>query len=93
MAIRKYPAGDQDRDTRVAPKRDGHVSMGSYGTIVYTYKLTLERPMFAGRLYHPVETYDDAVKWLAYYKSATQIKGFVNAPLYVQAWFVPRGET
>jgi len=93
MALWKYPVGDQDRDTRTAPKRDTHMTMGAVGVVVYTYKLSLETPRFAGKLYHPVDTYSDAAYWLNYYKTQTEYNNFQPVPLYQDAWFIPRGET
>jgi len=40
--IRKYPAGDQDRDHRIAPRRDTNPTFGEFGAIVYVYRLALE---------------------------------------------------
>lgn len=89
--IRKYPAGDQDRDARLAPRRDTNPSMGEFGVIVYIYKLSLEAPEHAGRFYHPVNTPEEATEWLAFYTAQTVPKPWNNYPLYVDAWFVPAG--
>lgn len=89
MSIRKYPAGNQDRDTSIAPKRDSHMTFGTFGVIVYTYRLALEPKQLEGKLYHPVETAAEASYWLDYYKKKTQIIGFVARPEYEEAYFVP----
>lgn len=97
--IRKYPTGDNDRDARVAPKRDGPPKFGTFGTIVYTYRLSLEsqhqtniKPRNQGRLYHPVDSPEEAAEWLEYYKNKTTIKGYERRPQYEDAWFVPTGD-
>jgi len=91
MSIRKYPAGDQDRDTRLAPRRSTNPTFGEYGAIVYVYKLSLEPPKHAGKFYHPVDTPEEAVEWLAFYKKQTEIKSWRSYPLYIDAYFVPTG--
>jgi hypothetical protein len=97
--IRKYPAGNLDRDHRVAPKRDGEVKMGEFGTIVYTYRLALEsqhqsnlKPRNQGRLYHPVDSPEEATYWLEFYRSKTVARHYEPKALYDSAWFVPVGE-
>lgn len=98
--IRKYPTGDQERDARVAPKRDGIPKFGEFGTIVYVYRLALESKVQTnmkdygskGYLYHPVDTAEEAIEWLKFYRSKSQVNGFEKRPLYEDAWFVPSGE-
>lgn len=94
--VRRYPAGDFDRDHRTAPKRDGEVKMGKFGTIVYVYRLALEsqhqtniKPQNQGRLYHPVDTEEEAVEWLSFYRSRTVGRHYEPKALYESAWFVP----
>lgn len=95
--IRKYPAGDQELDTRTAAKRDGPPKLGSFGAIVYVYKLQLESVRQTnpkgdsnGWLYHPVDTPEEASYWLAFYKSQTVVTRQTPNPRYEDAWFVPR---
>jgi hypothetical protein len=97
--IRRYPTGDGDRDTMLAPKLDGIPKFGQYGTVVYTYRLALEsqqqsnlKPRNQGRMYHPVDTVEEAEQWLTFYRSKTVIRGFERRPLYEAVWFIPRGE-
>lgn len=94
--IRKYPAGDTDRDHRISAKRDGIPKFGAFGTVVYTYRLALEskhqsniKPRNQGRLYHPVDTAEEAEYWLDYYKSKTTTVSYEPRPLYEDAWFIP----
>jgi hypothetical protein len=94
--IRKYPTGDNDRDARIANKRDGPEKKGSFGAIVYTYRLSLEshhqtnmKPRNMGRLYHPVNSPEEAAEWLEYYRSQATINGFERRPLYESVWFIP----
>lgn len=89
--IRKYPAGDHDRDTRWAPKRNTNPTFGEYGAIVYIYKLSLEHPSDAGKFYHPVDTSEEASYWLDYYTEQTKIYSWRTYPLYIDAYFVPTG--
>lgn len=96
--LRRYPAGDIDRDHRISAKRDGKPRMGLFGMIVYTYRLALEsqhqtniKPRNQGRLYHPVDTVEEAQYWLNYYKSQTTTVSYEPRPLYEDAWFVPAG--
>lgn len=98
--IRKYPAGNQEKDHRIAPRRDTNPTFGEFGAIVYVYRLSLEpvksrsNKYVPGKLYHPVDTPQEASFWLAYYQERTEVKrGDYNAkPEYVEAYFVPRGE-
>jgi hypothetical protein len=96
--IMKYPAGDDDRDTRIAPKRDTRETYGEFGAIVYVYRLALESAVQTnmkghnkGWIYHPVDTPEEAVYWLNYYKSKSTVSPYSRRPLYSGAWFVPRG--
>jgi len=99
--IRKYPAGNQDKDHKVAPKRDTNPTFGDFGAIVYVYRLALEpiksksNKYVPGKLYHPVDTPEEASYWLNFYKEKTVVRrrGDYNAkPEYVDAYFVPKGE-
>jgi len=100
MIIRKYPAGDTEKDRKLAPKRDTNPTYGNFGAIVYVYKITLEPSVGTsekhsqGTLYHPVDTPEDASFWLNFYKQQTTIfPGSNNSkPVYVDAYFVPRGD-
>ena len=94
--LRRYPAGDIDRDHRISAKRDGVPKFGTFGTIVYTYRLALEsqhqsniKPRNQGRLYHPVNSAEEATYWLQYYKSRTTTVSYEPRPLYENAWFIP----
>lgn len=96
--IRKYPTGDQERDARLAPKRDGIPKFGTFGTIIYVYRLALEskiqtnmKDQGRGYFYHPVDSAEEASEWLSFYQAQTQMNGFERRPLYEDAWFVPTG--
>jgi hypothetical protein len=98
--LRKYPAGDFERDHKLAPKRDGEVKLGKFGAIVYTYRLALEsqhqtniKPQNQGRLYHPVDNAEEASYWLDFYRKKTVAKHYEPKSLYESAWFIPVGET
>ncbi len=96
--IRRYPARDILRDYRMATRRDGEPRFGKFGTIVYVFRLAMEstyqtnlKPQNHGKLYHPVDTPEEASYWLDYYRDQTTIIGFVPQPLYERAWFLPTG--
>lgn len=96
--IRKYPTGDDNTDLKIAPKRDGLLKLGAFGVVVYTYRLSLESEIQTnmkntgkGELYHPVDTYEEALEWLEYYRNKTTILGFERRPQYERAYFIPRG--
>jgi len=94
--IRRFPAGDFDRDHRIAPKLDGEVKLGEFGAIVYTYRLAMEsvhqsnvKPRNKGRRYHPVDTPEEAEFWLNHYRQRTIPRHFEPRALFEDAWFIP----
>ena len=95
--IRKYPAGNQERDTRISARRDTNPTFGEFGAIVYIYRLALEYTQprsnqdVQGKLYHPVDTPEEASYWLNYYKKRTETYPWDSKPEYVDAYFVPKG--
>lgn len=97
MAIRKYPAGDQDRDHRLSPRRDTNPTYGEFGAVIYVYRLSLEplqgtsSKYVPGKLYHPVDTPEEASYWLSYYLEKTRPTQWQAKPEYVDAYFVPKG--
>lgn len=97
--IHRYPPGDNDRDARVAPRRDTRETYGDFGAVVYTYLLAFEnehqtnqQSRNQGRLYHPVDTPEEASYWLDFYQKKTKVIGFNRRPVYKDVYFVPRGD-
>lgn len=96
--IRRYPVSDRELDARIAAKRDTRETYGEFGAIVYVYRIALERDSYTnvkgsnqGKLWHPVDTPEEAQYWLEYYRERTRVRGFDRKPLYESAVFVPRG--
>lgn len=96
--IRNYPGGDQELDRLLAAKRDGPVKMGAFGTVVYVYRIALEPEQRTNiptwsrnqlRLYHPVNTPEEATEWLEYYKSKTRVMSYDRRPTFIRAYFIP----
>lgn len=87
--IPKFPLGDRDWDFDIVARRNGAPKYGEFGTIVYLFRASLETPAEAGTLYHPVDSWEEALHWLEYYRDHTTYASGNKQKTYHAAYFEP----
>lgn len=87
-----YPLGNHAEIYEIVPKRNGRFIWGNYGTIVYLYTSDFEYDGEAGKLYHPVNTPEEAQDWLGYYREKMLTAYGVSRKYYSKVYFVPNVE-
>lgn len=95
MILRHYPSVYDDRDTRVAPRRDGPVKLGIFGAVVAVYRLAFDSIQQAdtdGNLYFPVDTAEEASSLMEELRNKSVNDYVVQRPLYERVYFIPNGE-
>lgn len=94
MILRHYPSVYNDRDARVAPKRNGPVKLGTFGAVVAVYRLAFDSESQAdsdGKLYFPVDSAEEAEEVLNKLNSENVVDYVVQRPLYQKVYFIPNG--
>lgn len=95
MILRHYPSVYNDRDARTAPKRNGPIKLGTFGSVVAVYRLAFDSFTQAdtdGRLYFPVDSEEEAVSVIQELENKNVIDYVVQRPLYQRIYFIPNGE-
>lgn len=72
----EYEYGDKDR--LLAPKLDAQFSYGTYG--VLEIQVIWYYPIIPGKLYHPVDTPEEASWWIDYYNNDGGVKNVYFTP-------------
>lgn len=72
MALRRFPLYDEEFDYGVKGVKGSSsvTAKGNFGTIVYRHRSPFEQ--YGQKMYHPVDTEEDARYWISYYRT-TQI--------------------
>lgn len=92
--IRDYPSIYNDRDAVTAPKRNGPIKSGLFGSVVAIYRLAFDTEKDAdteGRIYFPVDSDLEAEGLIASLRSEGIYDYNQKRPTYKTVYFIPNG--
>jgi hypothetical protein len=92
--IRNYPSIYNDRDAVTAPKRNGPIKSGLFGSVVAVYRLAFETEKDAdtdGRIYFPVDNEEEAEELIDSLRSSGIYDYNQKRPTYKTVYFLPNG--